>query len=120
MGKRILPMQGDVTKLPKWAQARIVFAESQLENFKQQIMAAAAKETNVFMLDAGYRNPPVGLPPGSRISFQLAEDRGKSPEINGITVRVNGQDNCLEVNSSNGHLLITPWAANAVKVWKER
>jgi hypothetical protein len=112
-------MQGDVTKLPKWAQDRIRFAESQLENFKKKQQEAAAGKTEVFALDSGYRGEPVGLPAGSRVAFQLAEDIGKFPEINGITVRVNQENNCLEINSSNGHLLVIPWAANAIKVKKE-
>jgi hypothetical protein len=67
----------DISKLPKWAQARIRVLESSVEHYMQQLSESAGGDGNSNdgppIIASPYQEPHIRIPRGTNVAFMLDE-----------------------------------------------
>ena len=66
----------DVSKLPVWAQRKLEVLSANVQWLREQLRKTEEGESEVWYdgLDSK-EDPPVFLPPGSKVTFRLSESR---------------------------------------------
>lgn len=109
---------GDVTRLPKWAQERIRLLEQTIVHQTSKIdeLTSAHPGSNIRM--PGYHDyPDTTLPANSQVEFYLGATRERHEDM--ISVRHANQKyspGALEFSACRGLIAITPVAGNVVRV----
>ena len=113
--------QGDVTKLPVWAQDRILLLERNLEYANAKIAELSNMQTGGVVtqtyVDGGHRNPKIYLPNDSEVTFEgdghneislkrTFDFQKNADSKTGFTLRSNGQD----------YMAILPECTNVFKI----
>lgn len=99
------PTDGDVSRLPKWAQRRIENLERDGEHWKKRALAGP-EDTNVFAL-LGMEEKP--LAPGSHVRFYLDRRPDRDPH----RIDAYEQNGKVYVNVGSGRLLFEPQSSNS-------
>lgn len=113
---------GDVTKLPKWAQARLQSLERQVVNLEDHIAQLSQEHANSnVQIDQSGVYPDHSLPSNSTIDFYVGDSRQKWHDM--ITVQIvlvpNGP-NRLRVHSSEQLAIRPTGGINSVEIAVER
>lgn len=103
-------MRGDVTKLPKWAQAEISRLTRDLE-YERARLAVGPEDSDTFA--DPYNHTPRPLGRGTSIQFVLEEGRGKT-----IHVRTTQRhDGTVRLDVVGGDMIIVhPQSGNHVEI----
>lgn len=102
------PSEGNITKLPKWAQTRITVAERQVEELRRALAVGPdASDTFVTQLHYATEDKPLGRGPSIRFDFGDHE-----------WVHVRVEHGALDVNASRP-VTIEPRASNTFLVRPE-
>lgn len=111
----------DVTKLPKWAQQRLLEQERELIRNAEYIkgleeeLAANAPEATVHY-STGFRGPDRPIPEGSAVHFRVKDEQGR-PSV--IRVRLDDDRYTkrayLDINADRG-LNIEPRSGNSIYI----
>ncbi len=113
--RKVAPDEGDVTKLPKWAQRKIESLEHRVDSLERLVddTRTSFEPTNVKVsrlgpLPGSLFDVDWGLPVNSEIDFYLGEDVSEKWH-NTISVRhYRTKPGVLHVNSSGGVLTVQP------------
>lgn len=110
----------DVTKLPKWAQARIHSLESEVTNLKTHVAEISTDHegTNV-VIDQHHVYPDVGLPEFSQILFYLGNGRDRWRDVVEIRISRSNPER-LELRGTDSGLRIIPSSYNGVRIELDR
>ena len=105
-------MRGDMTKLPKWAQQKILHLEQVLDSNKKYYTDKAdalscKKETRVGVHHRYDAPPDFYIEEGERIAFLFGEET--------ITVRLDTKRNCVVLDGYS-RLVITPEVCNSIAI----
>lgn len=107
----------DITKLPKWAQARIESAERDAANFKAQLNAVSTQHTDSRVaIDGHHVYPDHFLPKGTGLIFFLGEDRDRWANTLEVAFREKGGKVVLEVRGSDRGIRIIPASYNSIRL----
>lgn len=112
--------EGDVTRLPQWAQRKLRNLEAQAANLQAHIdeLKSSHPDSNV-KVSPGIRDD-YGLPPDSEIDFYLGDSREKWRDM--ITVQhLRTKDRKVLRISGNGQLVLLPsGGCNMIEIRTER
>lgn len=103
--------EGDVSKLPKWAQQRIDVLEQNIDAWKRRALAGP-DDADTFAMHLGEQAP---LGSGTTVRFVLGDDprygiRGRME----VDCRVDRGE--LYVYGGSHGLSVLPWSTNVVKI----
>ena len=98
-------MEHDITKLPKWAQQRIKYAEQTASEALEREKRTVEGDTNVW-IDKGYRRDRQPLPEHTRILFELEDG----------SISVSVEDGKVYVMAIHGGLSVYPRSSNTLSM----
>lgn len=112
--------RGDVSKLPKWAQAEISRLESNVEHWKDRALSGPT-DSDTFAHPAGDDRNPGGKPlgRGTRVRFWTQKGSVDGQPGHYIDVRLAdaiGGGRALEINSGSHSIHVIPQSSNAAKI----
>ena len=117
----------DLAKLPRWARARIMRLEGDVEHWKSKALAAAAAPgkggaTDTYVIDYADDLRELGLPPHAHLRFRLPKTKRTHDGTIDVHTTLDTHQSppgVLAVRALDGLLVVQPAAANLVYVWVE-
>lgn len=106
-------MTEDISKLPKWAQQKIIALESQVAVYKEQVDQFLGSEATFTSLSLGFLNDDRPIPDESEIRFRLS---GKKYSCIEVSRDLSG--NQIRIMGDRG-LTVQPVASNVITVGLE-
>ena len=103
-------LQERISRLPKWAQSHIGVLERDNKSFRDRDEAMETGDTNTWREDI-FPEPDIALPPDSQIIFLCKNEDGRI-----VSIKARAHDDCVQIHSPHGQIMITPSSSNWIKV----